>query len=377
MEQVIVAKIISYEFYKEDETYDLEVEHQDHQYYLNNGLLTSNSHAVSYAITSYQTAKLLTYYPDEWITSALDYAAMEKGKANGQEDPKSVTLAEARQLGYDISKPDINKSELGYIIDPDKEKKIIPGMGSIKYVGKSAYWEIKNNRPYKTLADLFIDKSNNNKWRHSKFNKRALSSLIKLEAFDSLNLVGPNKLFKNYKDMHDVLIDNYDKLKRVSAKKKNNDVMLEISALLAGHIENGNNNNKEDWTREEKIDFQSSLQGSVDFSLIVPKEKQDKLNRLKIKCIDQFEFDEVEQDPKYKQDCWGIVKRAIIKTTKTGKPFLSMKLGSESGKEFTVMIFNWKGGIGNLADNVIAVAPFQYDPKFGTFKCWPNDLFVL
>jgi DNA polymerase-3 subunit alpha len=326
------------------------------------------AHAISYAITTYQCCYLLYYYPDEWITTAIDYAAMDKGKANGQEDPKAIALSEARQLGYEISKPDINKSELGYIIDPDRPKHIIPGMGGLKYVGKSAYWEIKNNRSYKYLIDLFIKQGN---WKHSKFNKRALSTLIKLEAFESMGLVGPGKLFANYKNMHNVLVDNYDKLKRISNKKKDNDITGELSKLCLEQ------NPNDDWTREEKIDFQLNLQGHVDFSLILPKEKLLKLKELKIPCIDQYDFEQQELDPKYKQDCWAIIKKAQIKTTKTGKPYLYLKLGGESGKEYTCMIWNWKNDISKLTINGIVAGIFSYDGAFGAFKCWPNDLYVV
>ncbi len=332
------------------------------------------SHAISYAITTYQCCYLLYHYPDEWITTAIDYAAMDKGKANGQEDPKAIALSEARQLGYEIAKPDINKSELGYIIDPNKAKSIIPGMGGLKYVGKSAFYEKKNNRPYTNIMDLFIELGTTNNsvyWRHSRFNKRALSTLIKLEAFESLNIVGKGKLFANYKNMHNVLVDNYDKLKRIANKKKDNDINAELTKLIAAQDPN------DDWTREEKIEFQMTLQGHVDFSLLLPKDKEKKLNELKIPYIDQYDFEQQELDPKYKQDCWGIVKKALVKTTKTGKPYLSLKLGGESGKEYNCMIWNWKGDASKLTTNTIAVGVFSYDGAFGSFKCWPTDLFVL
>ncbi len=48
-----MPRISSIEFTGKQQTYDLEVAHHDHQYYLSNGILQSNSHAVAYAIDSY------------------------------------------------------------------------------------------------------------------------------------------------------------------------------------------------------------------------------------------------------------------------------------------------------------------------------------
>jgi len=66
-----MAKIIAYRENEEGETFDLELEHQDHQYYLANGVLTSNSHAVSYSVLSYQCAWLMNYYTVEWMAAFL------------------------------------------------------------------------------------------------------------------------------------------------------------------------------------------------------------------------------------------------------------------------------------------------------------------
>jgi hypothetical protein len=49
-----MAKIVSCVPAGKHQTYDLEVNHPNHQFYLANGALTSNSHAMAYAITSYQ-----------------------------------------------------------------------------------------------------------------------------------------------------------------------------------------------------------------------------------------------------------------------------------------------------------------------------------
>jgi len=196
-----IPKIVSYDIFDEMEKFVA--------YSFN------KSHALAYAITSYQCAWFLTYYPDEWITTYIDYCATEKGKQTGKEDPKAVALGEARSLGYSIGKPDINLSERDYSI---QNTKLIPSFTSLKHVGVSVLSEINEYRPYKKIEDLLFNP--NNTWRPHKFNKRALGTLIKLEAFDSMGLVGEDKQFKNYRQLYHVLIDRGDELKRAVSKKK-------------------------------------------------------------------------------------------------------------------------------------------------------------
>ncbi len=317
------------------------------------------AHAVSYAIATFQCAYFLTYYPDEWITTYLDYCTESKGSSTNQEDPKAVAIKEAKKLGYKISKPDINNSSYGFAIHPTQQKNLVPGFSSLKYVGKTVLWELKQNKPYKTAEDLLINE--NGTWRHSKFNKRALSTLISLEALDSMDLVGIEKTFSNYKQMHHVLIENYDLLKRTSARKKNNNVR----ELMKNLIEESKD--MPDWTPEEKMLTQQELAGSVDFSLIVPDDIQEALDKEGIIPIDEWIPD---------SKCWAAVSSAALATTKTGKPYLKLKLFGESMREHMCMIWNYKGTGKGLKQNDIIVAEFTGKTDFG-FSTFPNKIHKL
>lgn len=55
-------------------TYDLEIESEPHNFLLYNGLVTHNSHSVSYAIVSYWTAWLKAHYPLEYAAACLRHA---------------------------------------------------------------------------------------------------------------------------------------------------------------------------------------------------------------------------------------------------------------------------------------------------------------
>lgn len=305
----------------------------------------NKSHAMAYAITSYQAAWFLTYYPEEWITSYIDYSTIDKGKVSGKADPKTVAIKEAKALGYDVGKADINLSDYEFSVNQSNRKELIPGFASIKYVGKTAMEEIKSFAPYKTPLDLLIGPDG--KWRHSDFNKRALSTLIRLEAFDSMDIVGEGKTFKHYAEMHAVLIDNLDKLKRVAARKKDNDVAEHFKNILA----EVRALKMPDWTRQEKIAFQKELAGSIDFDLLISPKVMEELGILGYESIDNWTE---------KGNYWGIVSSGTVSTTKTGKKFLKLKLYAEESKETNCFVWNWKDSNKlNLVDGDVVIGVFD------------------
>lgn len=337
--------VSNFERVKPNQTYDLEVDHVDHQFYLENGLLTSNSHAMAYAITSYQCAWLLTYYPDEWIASYLDFATVGKGKTASGEDPKSVAITEATSLGYKLMKPDINISEETFVVH---DKCLIPSFSAIKGVGVAALREIEQHRPYSDIKDLVINPDG--KWRHSKFNKRAFQSLIKTGAFASMDLVGPGKTFANYKQMHTVFIDNHDLLKRIASRKKNNDVVAELNRL----IELVTTQQPEDWTLEEKVEFSRELTGQVDISLIISPKILKLFANLNLTSVDTMEDDSILY--------WAIVDSCVVDKTSTGKEFLRLSFHGESGVKRNCKVWNYNSHKDPVYKaNDIIVGKFEID----------------
>jgi DNA polymerase-3 subunit alpha len=284
----------------------------------------NKSHAVAYAITSYQCAWFLTYYPEEWITTYIDYCATEKGKQAGKEDPKAIALSEAKALGFTIGKPDVNLSEKEYTI---RDGKLIPSFASLKHVGMTVLNEINEFRPYNTLEDLLFNP--NDTWRHSKFNKRALATLIKLEAFESMGLVGEGKMFKNYRQLHHVLVDKGDDLKRAVNKKKKTH-KEDLARIIAEAQE------LPDWDLKEKVEFSRALSGTVDIDLIVTPEISEYFRTSGITSIDDWEDDE--------QWVWCIVKNAREAKTKTGKAYMRMKIYGASCTDMEVFVWNFKSG---------------------------------
>lgn len=306
-----------------DDAYDLEVDHPDHTFYAN-GISVSNSHAIAYAITSYQCAFFLTYYPYEWVASYLDYAAAQGGNT------KIQALMEVASLGYQMEKVDINTSDEEYrVIEKNGKPYVVPSFSGIKGVGTIALQEIKKFRPYQTVEDLLFNPDGS--WRHSKFNKGALGNLIKTRSFASMDIIGPDKVFKNYKQMYRVLIEGFDVLKKTSERKKDNDART----LLKQKIEEVLNNHPEDWTNKEKQEFMEELTGAPDWSLLLTPKMTEYLTRAKIDSIDGY------SDPY--EFYWLIIDSYEVKVGKTNKPFIRIAFNGASGaKRYSKVWLNGK-----------------------------------
>ena len=95
------VRIASARYVGKQRAYDIEVEHPDHQFYLANGLLTSNSHAVAYAIDSYLCAWLQTYYEPEWCCAYLE-------SVSNNADKLARAIQDVKMLGYSLKKLDVN-----------------------------------------------------------------------------------------------------------------------------------------------------------------------------------------------------------------------------------------------------------------------------
>lgn len=135
------------------QTYDLELNHPDHQYYLSNGMLTSNSHSVLYSMISYYTAYLKANYPLPFLTANL----MSEVRSNQKQAKENILRIkdEIRALGVKIVPPDINTSTTSYQIIDDHT--LMTGLDSLKYMGADAIPEILAKRPFSSFEE-FISK---------------------------------------------------------------------------------------------------------------------------------------------------------------------------------------------------------------------------
>lgn len=134
------------------QTYDLEVNHPDHQFYLSNGILTSNSHAVLYSMISYHTAYLKAHYPIEFLLGNLMFEL--RSNAKSAKDNIDKFKQELKANNIKILPPDINKSNITYELLESGE--LLTGFEALKSVGDDAIRDIIEKRPFKSFDDFMI-----------------------------------------------------------------------------------------------------------------------------------------------------------------------------------------------------------------------------
>ena len=142
------------------------------------GYAFNKAHSVSYAMISYWTAYLKANYPVEFMTALLTCHP-------SQSDHTSSAVEECRKLGIQVLRPDINMSDIDFTMERDNGSSSIRfGLSAVKNVGDGAVRPLVEARqedgPFKSVEDMCRRANLHN------LNKRALESLIKVGALDSL-----------------------------------------------------------------------------------------------------------------------------------------------------------------------------------------------
>ena len=135
----------------------------------------NKSHAAAYAIISYQTAFLKTYYPKEFIAASMTMDISNQNKLG-------EFYEELKRLDIEIIRPDINECYADFKTENDK---FYYALGGIKAVGLEAISNIVKEREingkFLSIKD-FIKRVN-----PKDINKLQLEGLVKSGAFDNLN----------------------------------------------------------------------------------------------------------------------------------------------------------------------------------------------
>ncbi len=134
----------------------------------------NKAHAVCYAVVSFRTAYLKCHYPREYmaalLTSVLDSS-----------DKISEYIQAAREMGISVLPPDVNESYDGFSVSG---RDIRFGLAAVKGVGRSFMKQLVEEREAGGLFTSFQDFCE--RMYDRELNRRALESLIKAGAFDSM-----------------------------------------------------------------------------------------------------------------------------------------------------------------------------------------------
>tara|TARA_B100000575_G_scaffold276103_1_gene261268 strand:- start:87 stop:2333 length:2247 start_codon:yes stop_codon:yes gene_type:complete len=190
----------------------------------------NKSHAAAYAIISYQTAFLKTYYPKEFIAASMTMDISNQNKLN-------EFYEELKRLEIKILRPDINECFADF---KSEEDNFFYALGAIKAVGYEAISNIVKERlsngKFKSISD-FLKRVN-----PKDINKLQLEGLVKAGAFDKLN--------SNRKSLFNSIPNFITKSKNIFENKTNNQINL--------FDENENQDieitsNIDDWPFEERL----------------------------------------------------------------------------------------------------------------------------
>ncbi|MBQ8831653.1 MAG: DNA polymerase III subunit alpha [Oscillospiraceae bacterium] len=136
----------------------------------------NKSHAVAYAVVSYQTAYLKCHYPREYM------AALMSSVLDSPEKVSEYT-AECKAMGIKLLPPDVNESNDMFTVSGDN---IRYGLVAVKNIGrgfiKALMAERKTGGKFKSFDEFC------NRMYGTELNRRAVESLIKCGGFDSLNV---------------------------------------------------------------------------------------------------------------------------------------------------------------------------------------------
>ena len=134
----------------------------------------NKSHSAAYALLSFQTAYLKTYYPEYFMAAVLS-------SAQGNTDKISSIIKECKDMSINVLRPNILTSGTNFFVN--QKKQIEYGLTSLKGVAESFIYhlsEIREKNTFKNLLDF------SKKVNVKLGGKKSLESLTKAGAFDSI-----------------------------------------------------------------------------------------------------------------------------------------------------------------------------------------------
>ncbi|MCX8074024.1 MAG: DNA polymerase III subunit alpha [Clostridia bacterium] len=157
----------------------------------------NKSHAAAYAVISYQTAYLKTYYPHEFMAASMNSMLGNLNKI-------AEYIYECKFMNIEVLKPDINESYSRFAVINNK---IRFALSSIKNVGENVIENIVNERKQNGKYTSFIDFCE--RISEESINKKCIESLVKSGCFDDIEKdVTRYDLLDNYETIIDGILQS-------------------------------------------------------------------------------------------------------------------------------------------------------------------------
>lgn len=216
-----LVRIISIEPDRMEDVYDVEIDNPNHNFVTKEGIVTCNSHAISYSINGYTSMWLKVHYP-------IEFWAITFSRASADDYPYYIN--EINQSGEIEIKPvDINESG-AYIVSDPKDNSMYWALNSVVQLGEKAQIQLMEDRqkngPYFSFEE-FVDRVT---VKGSSINKSVVENLIYSGAFDSLeklnSILDREQLLIYYRQLKCIKIDE-SKDEYSLAKKNGNKIKEE------------------------------------------------------------------------------------------------------------------------------------------------------
>lgn len=200
----------------------------------------NKSHSAAYAVVAYRTAYLKANYPAEFMAALLT-SVIDKTSS------VALYISECERLGIEVQRPDVNYSKAEFIADGGK---IIFGLLAVKNLGVGFIDTICRERALNGRYTSFKDFLKRTQSRE--FNRRAVESLIKCGALDSLGLNRHEML-----DNLGVLLHDIEK-----ARHRNIDGQIGLFDLQGvGGNEESEIRRMDEYSRAELLSFEKETTG--------------------------------------------------------------------------------------------------------------------
>lgn len=232
------AKNNGFDVTKSDELWELIVKFAGYGF--------NKSHSAAYAMISFQTAYLKTYYKHEFMAALL---SSEKNNV----DKINQYIQECRNIGIDVLPPHINSSMEDFSVDIiNGEKKIIFGFSAIKGIGEKPIQLIlqaRKDKKFDTLED-FLSKVDS-----KVINRKVIESLAK-----SGTLRGLGYSLKSIVNNLDLIADV------VKNNSKNLEIINSNDSLFKDFDDTSNNLalniiHEDEYSKMELLDFEYEMLG--------------------------------------------------------------------------------------------------------------------
>ena len=262
----------------------------------------NKSHAACYAVVSFQTAYLKTYYPVEFMAALMTSVIDNTSKVAGY-------IYACKQMNIGILPPDVNESQMEFTVENGK---IRFAMAAIKSLGRPTIQAILKERgengSFISMQDFVTRMS------HA-LNKRAIENLVKAGAFDTFGHTRKSMMI-----VSESMLD--------SAIKHNKDSMTGQMSLFDFAAEEDKKAfeiripDVAEYTKEELLGYEKEILG-VYVSGHPLDEYTGMVNKYITNVSSDFEVDDELGETKARDGAiatiGGLITEKTIKTTKKGQ----------------------------------------------------------